>query len=134
MKTWNELIDPIVQKCKLSSTFNMDTVFHKDGAIALSQLLQKMATIIDEEIERRKENTSMKVFINVKHDDRADIQITTENAVVLDYVGSMPYLNNILGGDYTQLTIDNETGTIIGWEPIKQEDIDEFISSESIIK
>jgi hypothetical protein len=34
----------------------------------------------------------------------------------------MPYVNQILGGDDTQLKIDNETGKIIGWTPIQIED------------
>lgn len=54
------------------------------------------------------------VSLNMKHDDRASIEM--DGVEVVDYV---PYVNAVLGGDYTTLKIDNETGQIIGWTPIE---------------
>lgn len=58
------------------------------------------------------------VTIYMKHDDRASIMMD-EVEIHGDY---LPHVNNNIGGDDTQFKIDNETGKIIGWEPIKIED------------
>ncbi len=56
------------------------------------------------------------VMIAMKHDDRASIEM--DGAEV---VGYMPY-TGILGGGFTVLKIDNETGKIVGWIPLQIED------------
>jgi hypothetical protein len=57
------------------------------------------------------------VYLYMKHNDCANISIDD-----VEHQGYMPYVNQILGGDDTQLKIDNETGKIIGWTPIQIED------------
>jgi hypothetical protein len=57
----------------------------------------------------------------MKHDDRAVLSVDD-----IESVGYLPRVNSVLGGDETSLNIDNETGTIIGWTPIKIED-DKFV-------
>lgn len=56
------------------------------------------------------------VTIFVKHNDMAIIEMDG-----VEHEGYMPYVG-VFGGDDTSLEIDNETGKIIGWKPIKIED------------
>jgi hypothetical protein len=59
----------------------------------------------------------------MKHNDMANFEATDENGKkVFAHDGYMPYTEN-LGGDDTELTIDNATGKIIGWVPITLEEI-----------
>lgn len=37
----------------------------------------------------------------------------------------MPDIEGICSGDYIDIAIDNETGRIIGWVPLKPEDLDD---------
>lgn len=41
-----------------------------------------------------------------------------------DVVGYVPRISGLGGGDYIRLSIENETGKIIGWKPITEEDLD----------
>lgn len=60
-----------------------------------------------------------KVKLYMKHNDTACIECyADDDDCIIDQDGYMPYVG-ILGGDETELTIDNETGQIIGWKPIK---------------
>lgn len=52
-KPWAELVRPIVKKCRLAVALEMNTSFNMDGSTALADLLEKMAAVIDDEIERR---------------------------------------------------------------------------------
>lgn len=63
----------------------------------------------------------MKISLFMKHNDCASITISDGDKNIVEHDGYMPYLNSFIGGDDTQLTIDNETGKIIGWEPISME-------------
>lgn len=65
----------------------------------------------------------MRISIFMKHNDMTSITVSDNDKVVAEGDGYMPYLNSHLGGDDTQMTIDNETGKIIGWEPITIEDL-----------
>jgi hypothetical protein len=67
----------------------------------------------------------MIVYLDLKHSDLAMITISNERGdTVFDKDGSLPRLG-ILGGDYTRLRIDNNTGQIIGWKTISKEEIDD---------
>ena len=44
---------------------------------------------------------------------------------IFEHDGYMPDMG-MLGGDQTELTIDNATGTIIGWKPITPQDVADF--------
>jgi hypothetical protein len=56
------------------------------------------------------------VHLFLKHDDRAVISMDD-----IERDGYLPYVNAVIGGDQTSIEIDNETGKIIGWSPIKIE-------------
>ena len=48
----------------------------------------------------------------------------------LKYEGEVPSHLGIGGGDYVRLGIDNETGKIIGWKPLKPSEIKEALGYE----
>lgn len=65
------------------------------------------------------------VHLYLKHDDR--VSLSYEGAEMnSDY---LPYVNDVLGGGDTSLRIDNDTGKILGWTPIKIED-GKFVEEE----
>ena len=51
--TWIELVNPIVRRCRLAASLNLETKFGSDGSRALAAVLEDMATIIDNEIKVR---------------------------------------------------------------------------------
>jgi len=59
------------------------------------------------------------VRLYMKHNDCASVEIVDNTGKTLyQRDGYMPYeLNDSLGGDDTELLIENETGRIIGWQP-----------------
>jgi hypothetical protein len=48
--TWNDLVAPIVRRCKVAKNFNGRVYFDTDGADALATLLLKMADLLDREV------------------------------------------------------------------------------------
>ena len=69
----------------------------------------------------------MKIHISCKHSDMLDMQILDdEGHEVLDHQGYGPGIGSLSGGDYLSLSIDNDTGKIIGWKPITEEEIKNF--------
>lgn len=44
---WKKMVDPIVKKCRLAVALDMTTRFNKDGSLALAELLERMASILD---------------------------------------------------------------------------------------
>ena len=44
---WKKLVDPIVKKCRLAVSLDMTARFNKDGSLALAELLERMAAILD---------------------------------------------------------------------------------------
>ena len=60
------------------------------------------------------------VHIYMKHDDRCVIELLDENEQDVEEMSSeyMPHVG-IFGGDDTDISIDNETGKIIGWIPLR---------------
>ena len=65
------------------------------------------------------------VKLSLKHDDRTSFIFEDDNGFEIEkHADYMPYVG-ILGGDYTILTIDNETGKIEGWIPLSKEDFEE---------
>ena len=69
----------------------------------------------------------MKISLYLKHDDRACFTLTDKNEVVYESIEYLPHLG-ILGGDTTELEIDNETGKILNWKPISKEELDDYLS------
>jgi hypothetical protein len=53
MTVWKQLVQPIVRKCRLAATLNMETRFNADGSLALAKVLEDMANLIDNEIAVR---------------------------------------------------------------------------------
>jgi len=41
--------------------------------------------------------------------------------------GYAPPLDNVCSGDYFHIQVDNETGRIIGWVPVKYEEVDALL-------
>jgi hypothetical protein len=67
------------------------------------------------------------VTISVKHSDMAVMTLENEADVeVFEHDGYMPDMGVFEGGDYTELTIDNATGKIVGWKSITPEDVARF--------
>jgi hypothetical protein len=69
----------------------------------------------------------MKIFISCKHSDMLDMQIEDEDGnLILEHQGYGPNIGSLSGGDYLSLVIDNDTGKIIDWKPITQDEIENF--------
>ena len=64
------------------------------------------------------------VRLYLKHDDRTSFGFEDGDFEIDKHSDYLPHVG-ILGGDDTTLTIDNDTGKIIGWIPITKEDFDE---------
>ena len=45
--------------------------------------------------------------------------------------GYVPYDINIGGGDYIEFSVDNETGRIVGWQPISKDRIEEIFTEDT---
>jgi len=67
------------------------------------------------------------VYLSMKHNDMTDICLEGENRLEL-YQKDSDYFPSIgcIGGDDTDFRIDNETGQIIGWKPITDEELSEL--------
>lgn len=71
-----------------------------------------------------------KIYLFMKHDDTASLIIDNEkDEEIFDHQGYMPEVG-VFGGDQTELVIDNETGKIIDWKPITQEELDGLKQTE----
>ncbi len=69
----------------------------------------------------------MKICVNAKCGDMFNMTIHDNNGnEILFKEGSVPSKLNIGGGDYIHFDIDNETGKIIGWVPLTDEEIQEI--------
>lgn len=53
-QSWQETLKPIVDRWKLCAKMNLEWVETPQGCAALVEIVEKMATIIDNEIDRRK--------------------------------------------------------------------------------
>ncbi len=47
------MVRPIVRRCRLAASLNLDTKFNSDGSRALAAVLEDMAALIDNEIAVR---------------------------------------------------------------------------------
>ena len=62
------------------------------------------------------------IYISGKCADRCDAELYDEEGKrVLEHQGYVPDFMPGGGGDYLQFEIDNETGKILNWEPIKED-------------
>ena len=59
----------------------------------------------------------MIVNLFMKHNDCVVLSMGS-----VEIQGYLPHVNSVLGGDDTDLIIDNETGLIINWTPIRIRD------------
>lgn len=46
-KEWREMVEPIVKKCRLAVTLDLNTSFNPDGSKALAAMLEAMADELD---------------------------------------------------------------------------------------
>lgn len=53
MRQWSELVAPMIARCDLAAKLDMNASWNPDGARALAELLRRMATTLDDEIERQ---------------------------------------------------------------------------------
>jgi hypothetical protein len=68
-----------------------------------------------------------RVTISMKHNDLVVMCLDDENGrEVFDHDGYMPQVGMFSCDDQTEIIIDNETGKIIGWKPITEEEIQEL--------
>ena len=52
------------------------------------------------------------------------------NELIKDNDGNVPYIESIGGGgDYINITIDLQTGTIVNWQPPSQEELIDSLGS-----
>lgn len=65
--------------------------------------------------------TAKTMAIFAKTRDAANVQVKDQDGQNILHVDGdyVPYGFGIGGGDYLELTIDVETGTVIGWDPEK---------------
>lgn len=62
------------------------------------------------------------ISLFMKHNDCSVIQAKNDKSeLIIESNGYMPDIH-MLGGDTTELHIDNETGKIIGWVPFTEKD------------
>lgn len=74
----------------------------------------------------------MKISICAKCSDLCAVTVQDDKGkTILEHDGYVPdfFLG---GGDYVEMTIDNDTGKIIGWKPITIDQINEHKTDEGI--
>lgn len=71
----------------------------------------------------------MKISLYLKHDDRVSMIINENDVDVYESCDYLPYVG-CLGGDHTELVIDNETGKILNWKPITKEEYEDLMHIE----
>lgn len=49
IKTWSEIIQPIVAKCEVAAAFEKEVFWNAEGAKALGKLIKEMARLLDDE-------------------------------------------------------------------------------------
>lgn len=52
-ETWLQLMGPHIRRFEVAAKFGGSAVYNSVGSAAMAELIRKMATIIDEEIDRR---------------------------------------------------------------------------------
>lgn len=70
------------------------------------------------------------ILLQAKHDDRFSIDFMMEDGTTKEHEGYAPSITGLCRGDYTRIRIDNATGTIIGWEPITDDELEEILDDE----
>ena len=70
------------------------------------------------------------IRLNTKHDDRFSIDFIMEDGTTKEHEGYAPSITGLCSGSYTHLKIDNATGTIIGWKPIADDELEEILNEE----
>lgn len=64
------------------------------------------------------------VRLSGKCSDSSYTDIIFEDGGSIENYGYVPYIKGIGGGDYIDLRIENETGRLIGWVPLKHKDLE----------
>lgn len=52
-RSWAAMMQPMVDRLELCAKMGLDFVHHPEGGAALAKVIKEMATIIDNEIDRR---------------------------------------------------------------------------------
>lgn len=69
----------------------------------------------------------MQIYINSHHRDCFSMTISDDDGNrILDGDGYAPHIQNFSGGDDLDFIIDNETGKIIGWVPLTEDDVEDI--------
>lgn len=69
------------------------------------------------------------IHLHMKHNDCVAFTVENEKGEeILDMHSDYLPTVGILGGDDTTLRIDNATGKIIGWKPVTNDELHEFLS------
>jgi hypothetical protein len=71
----------------------------------------------------------VKIYIGCKHSDMFNMTVVDdEGNELLEHNGYGVGLFGVFneGDDYINLTIDNDTGKIIGWKPMTKEEIENY--------
>jgi len=68
----------------------------------------------------------LKVNFGAKCNDMADFRVMFEDGTTFEKDGYPPKVSGVCGGDYYDFTVENETGRILGWVPIKSEEVEEL--------
>ena len=65
----------------------------------------------------------MKILISAKHNDLGVFEfLDDQGKTIYEHDGYAPSIPNLCGGDYTEFTVDVETGQIVGWDSQKVKD------------
>lgn len=73
----------------------------------------------------------MHILINGKCDDKCFIDLRHKDGRgTTEYSGYVPHGFSIGGGDYIKLRIDNDTGKIIDWVPLRVEEAERILTKE----
>ena len=64
-----------------------------------------------------------KLVINAKCSDLCNVEYYKDEKHIIESDGYVPDFKGICGGDYINISIDLDTGKIIGFDPISHEDV-----------
>jgi len=55
-RSWLEVMGPHIRRFEVAAKFGQNATYNATGSAAMARLIKKMATIIDEEIDRRRKD------------------------------------------------------------------------------
>ena len=67
--------------------------------------------------------------ISAKSSDSNDITVINQDGdIILDVEGYLPEIHKVCNGDYIFISIDTETGKIVGWNEQSKKDFENFVN------